>query len=127
MVLLDIPNIQLIPNNSAMDLIFHQIWIQVSVLNIPPDGYRVSFIGLIILVILALTVNAITERLTGKKVGSLFVAVLITVIGSVMTAAYVQLPFDFALEGVKIIAALIGAVIIAVFIVLIRGAFGGKG
>ena len=87
MVLLDIPNIQLIPNNSAMDMIFHQTWIQVSILNIPPDGYKVTFIGLIILLILALTVNASTERLTAKKVGGLFIAVLVTILGSIWTAA----------------------------------------
>ena len=119
------PNIQLIPNSGAMDLIFHQTWLQVSVLNIPPGGYRVTLIGLIILIILALTVNAITERLTSKKMGGLFAAVLVTILGSFLAAAYVRLPFDFAIEGVRIIAALLGAVVIAVFYTLIRGSMGG--
>jgi uncharacterized membrane protein YeaQ/YmgE (transglycosylase-associated protein family) len=121
------PNIQLVPNSGVMDLIFHQTWLQVSIVNIPPEGYRLTLIGLIIIIILALTVNAITERLTSKKMGGLFTAVLVTIIGSVLTAAYVRLPFDFAIEGVRIIAALLGAVIIAVFLVLLRGAAGGKG
>jgi hypothetical protein len=58
--------------------------------------------------------------------GGLFTAVLVTIIGSVITAAYVSLPFDFAIEGVRIIAALLGAIIIAVFLVLFRGAVGSK-
>ena len=127
MVLADIPQIQLVPNSGVMDLIFHQTWVRVSVFNIPPDGYRLTLIGLIIIVLLALLVNALTERLTSKKMGGLFTAVLVTIFGSVLTAAYVQLPFDFAIEGVRIIAALLGALIIAVFLVLFRGAFGGKG
>jgi hypothetical protein len=126
LVLLDVPSIRIIPDNPAMNLIFRQSWIEISIFGVPPNGYRVTFIGLIILIILALTVNAITEQLTSKKVGSLFFAIVLTILGSALTAAYVLLPFDFAVEGVRIIAALLGAVIIAVFWVLIRGAFGGK-
>jgi uncharacterized membrane protein YeaQ/YmgE (transglycosylase-associated protein family) len=119
------PNIQLIPNSGALDLIFHQSWLQISILGIPPGGYKVTLIGLIIIIILALTVNAITERLTSRKMGGLFMAVLVTIIGSFIAAAYVRLPFDFAIEGVRIIAALLGAVVIAVFYTLIRGSMGG--
>jgi uncharacterized membrane protein YeaQ/YmgE (transglycosylase-associated protein family) len=126
MVLLDIPDIRLVPNSGVMDLIFHQTWLQVSILNIPPEGYRLTLIGLIIIVLMALLVNAITERLTSRKMGGLFTAVLVTIIGSVLTAAYVRLPFDFAIEGVRIIAALLGAVVIAVFLVLLRGAASSK-
>jgi uncharacterized membrane protein YeaQ/YmgE (transglycosylase-associated protein family) len=126
MVLADIPDIHLVPNSGPMDLIFHQTWLEVSIVNIPPNGYRLTLIGLIIIVLLALLVNAITERLTSRKMGGLFTAVLVTIVGSVLTAAYVQLPFDFAIEGVRIIAALLGAVIIAVFLVLLRGAASSK-
>ncbi len=126
MVLLDIPNIQLIPNSGVLDLIFHQTWLEVSILNIPPGGYRVTLIGLIILAILALTVIAITERLTSKKPGGLLFGVILTIIGSFVAATYIRLPFDFAIEGVRIIAALLGAVILAVFYTLIRGAAGGS-
>jgi uncharacterized membrane protein YeaQ/YmgE (transglycosylase-associated protein family) len=127
LVLLDVPNIQIIPDNAAMNLIFRQSWLAISLFGVPPNGYRVTFIGLIILIILALTVNAITEKLTSKKVGGLLFALFITILGSAFTAAYLLLPFDFAIEGVRIIAALLGAVIISVFWVLIRGAFGGGG
>ena len=121
------PDIHLVPDSGPMNLIFHQTWLQVSILNVPPDGYRVSFIGLIIIILLALLVNALTERLTSKKMGGLFTAVLVTIIGITLTAAYVRLPFDFAIEGVRIIAALLGAIVIAVFLVLIRGATSSKG
>lgn len=126
MVLAAIPDIQLVPNSGPMDLIFHQTWLRVSILGVPPDGFQLSFIGLIIIVLLALLVNAITERLTSRKMGGLFTAVLVTIIGSVITAAYVNLPFDFAIEHVRIIAALLGAIIIAVFLVLLRGAASSK-
>ena len=45
---------------------------------------------------------------------------LITILGSLLTAAFVRLPWDFIIEGVHILAALIGAVLIAVFYTLIR-------
>lgn len=126
MVLAGIPDIRLVPDSGPMDVIFHQTWFRVSIVNIPPEGYKLTLIGLIIIVLLALLVNAITERLTSRKMGGLFTAVLVTIIGSVIAAAYVQLPFDFAIEGVRIIAALLGAIVIAVFFVLIRGATSGK-
>jgi uncharacterized membrane protein YeaQ/YmgE (transglycosylase-associated protein family) len=123
MVLSAIPSLNFIPNNGLLDQIFHQSWIEVSVLGAPPNGYRITLIGLIIIVVLALLVNAITERLTSAKAGSLLVATIITILGSLLTVAYVNLPFDFAIEGVRIIAALLGAVIIAVFYTLIRSQF----
>ena len=84
------------------------------------------FIGLIIILIIALAANAITERLTSRKAGGLLTATLITIIGSAIFQAYVLLPFDFSLEGVRIVAALLGAIVIAVFYTLIRGSAGGK-
>lgn len=106
---------------SIFDLIFHQTTLTIKVLGFPPEGYSINLIGLLILIILAIAVNAIAERLTSKKVGGLFAAVLITIIGSYLCSAYVKLPFDFAVENVRIIAAFIGATIIAVFYVLIKG------
>ena len=69
---------------------------------------------------LAFAINGATERLTGRKV-SLTLAVIITVIGSYIFATYVKFPFDFSLEGVRIVAAVLGALIIAVFYTLIVG------
>lgn len=125
-MVLAIQNINFIPNTGILDQIFHQSWLTVSILGFPKGGYRITLIGLIIILIIALAANAVTEKLTSRKVGGLFAATLITIIGSAIFQAYVLLPFDFALEGVRIIAALLGAIVIAVFYTLIKGAAGGK-
>jgi uncharacterized membrane protein YeaQ/YmgE (transglycosylase-associated protein family) len=114
-------NINFIPNSGILDLIFHKTWLAISILGWPAGGYKITLIGLIIVLIIAIAANAITERLTSRKVGGLFAAVLVTLIGAYIFSAYVLLPFDFGLEGVRIIAALLGAVVISVFYTLIRG------
>ncbi len=114
-------NLTFIPTSGPLDLVFHQSWRAFSVLGMPAGGYKLNFIDLIILLIIAITANGITERLAGRKAGGLLLATLITVLGSALVQAYVTLPFDFALEGVRIVAALLGAVVIAVFYVLLLG------
>jgi uncharacterized membrane protein YeaQ/YmgE (transglycosylase-associated protein family) len=89
--------------------------------GLPSGGYKLNLIQLIIILIIALAAHAITERLTGRKAGGLLLATLITVIGAALVQAYVHLGYDFALEAVRIIAALLGAVVIAVFYSLLRG------
>ncbi len=116
-----IPNLTFIPTSGPLDVVFHQSWLAFSVLGMPAGGYKLNFIDLIILLIIAITANGITERLAGRKAGGLLLATLITVLGSALVQAYVTLPFDFALEGVRIVAALLGAVVIAVFYVLLLG------
>ena len=116
-----IPNLTFIPTSGPLDAIFHQSWLAFSVLGMPAGGYKLNFIDWIILLIIAITANGITERLAGRKAGGLLLATLITVLGSALVQAYVTLPFDFALEGVRIVAALLGAVVIAVFYVLLLG------
>ncbi len=125
-MVLAIQNVNFIPNNGILDQIFHQTWLSVSVLGVPRGGYRISLIGLLIVLVIAVAANAICERLTSRKVGGLFAAILITLIGSWLFSVYVLLPFDFALEGVRVIAALLGAIVLAVFITLIRGQASGK-
>lgn len=120
MIIAAIPNIAL-PLNGALDTIFRQTWVQVSVLGAPAGGYKITLIDLIILAVLALTVNALTERLTNKKLGSMATAIVITIVGSILVVTFVNLPFDFAIEGLHIIAALLGSLIISVFYVLLRG------
>ncbi len=120
-MLLAVQNLNFIPNSGILDDIFHKSWLAVSVAGFPPGGYKVTLIGLIIIMIIAIAANGITERLTGKKVGGMLAAVLVTILGSWLFQAYVLLPFDFSIEGVRIIAALLGAVVIAVFWTLIRG------
>ena len=127
MVLAGIPSYDFpIQPGSLFDLIFHQTRLTVEVLGQPPNGYSITLIGLLILLIIAIAANGVTERLTSKKVGGLFTGVLLTIIGSYIFSAYVLLPFDFILEGVRIIAALLGAIVIAVFYTLIRAQFSSK-
>jgi uncharacterized membrane protein YeaQ/YmgE (transglycosylase-associated protein family) len=122
MVLLSaIPNLTFIPTSGPLDQLFHQTWLAFAIFGVPAGGYRLNLIQLIIIVIIALGANAIAERLAGRKAGGLLLATLITVLGAALVQAYVKLPFDFALEGVRIIAALLGAVVIAVFYALLRG------
>lgn len=120
-MLLAMQDINFIPNTGVLDQIFHQSWLAISVLGFPPGGYKLSLIGLIIVMLIALAANAVTERLTSKKVGGLLAAVLVTILGSWLFSAYVLLPFDFRIEGVRIIAALLGAIVIAVFYTLLKG------
>ena len=110
-----------IPKGSFFDLLFHQTYFSLQVLGLLNPPFKINLIGLIIIVLIAFAANAVTERLTSNKAGGLFTAVLITLIGSYLFAAFVRFPFDFELEGVRIIAALLGAIIIAVFYTLIRG------
>lgn len=121
MTLATIPSYNFIPDSGILDQIFHKTWLAVSILGIPPSGYRVTLIGLLIILVIAIAANGVTERLTSKKVGGLFAGVIITLLGSWLFSVYVNLPFDFQLEGVRIIAALLGAIVIAVFYTLIKG------
>ncbi|MGH2517059.1 MAG: hypothetical protein ACRDHP_15525 [Ktedonobacterales bacterium] len=125
-MVLAVQNINFIPNSGILDQIFHQTVLTLKILGFPAKGYTITLIGLIIILVIALAANAITERLTSRKVGGLFAAVIITLIGSAIFQAYVLLPFDFSLEGIRIIAALLGAVVIAVFVTLLRGSVSGK-
>lgn len=120
--------INFIPNDGFLDTVFHQTWLAISILGQPQPAYKVTLIGLIIFAIIATAVNFVTERLTDKKVGKLFAAVVVTVIGSLLFQTYVRLPnIDFQIEGVYIISALLGAIIVGVFYVLIRGKVAKKG
>ena len=120
--------INFIPNDGILDTIFHQSWLAISLLGQPQPAYKVTLIGLIIFAIIATAVNFVTERLTDKKVGKLSAAVVVTVIGSLLFQTYVRLPnIDFQIEGVYIVSALLGAIIVGVFYVLIKGKVAKKG
>lgn len=125
-MVLALQNIDFIPDHGILDQIFHQTWLAVSILGFPKEGYKITLIGLLIVLVIAIAANGITEKLTSRKVGGLFAAVIVTLIGSWLFSAYVNLPFDFELEHVRIIAALLGAIVIAVFYTLIKGQVSGK-
>ena len=126
-VLADVSNYNFIPTDGGfLDKLFHYTWIAISVFGNPAGGYKLTLIGLIIIGALAVIANFVTEQLTGRSVGSQLAAFVVTVIGSLLVQTYVLLPFDFALEGVRVIAALLGAIIVSVFYVLIAGKVKGK-
>ena len=127
MVLASTVSVNIIPNSGILDLIFHQTWIAVNILGWPGDGgIKLNLIQLIIFAIIALAAVAVTERLTGSKPGGMAVAVIITIFGAWLFTHFVSLPVEIVVEGVPIIAALLGAIVVAVFYVLIRKQFGGK-
>jgi drug/metabolite transporter (DMT)-like permease len=119
MLLTTIPNLVL-PLNGFADTLFRGTWIQVSVLGYPSGGYRVTLIGLLVLGVLAFAVNGIVERLTGRKFGNTFATLLLVILGALLVGVFVLLPFDFAIEGMRIIASLLGALVVAVLVVLVR-------
>src|SRR5260221_12864050 len=99
MVLLSaMPNLTFIPTSGPLDLIFHKSWLAINVFGAATGGYKVTFIALIILVIIALGDNAITERLTSRKAGVLILAALITVMGAALVQDDVHLWCEIALE-----------------------------
>ncbi len=110
-----------LPNSGLLDQIFHRTWIAISVLGVPTDGYQLTLIGLIIVALLAFAVNVIIERLTGRKTGGLARAVGFTLVGAFLVSAFVSLPFELEIEGVRVITTLIGAMIVGVFYNLVKG------
>ena len=114
-------NLNLIPQDGGFfDTLFHKTSLSLTIFGQPKPPFSINLIQFIIVFLLALAVNGLTERLTGRKVG-MWTAVLVTLIGSWLFSTYVNLPFDFAIESVRIIAAFLGALIIAVFYTLTLG------
>jgi cation transport ATPase len=114
-------NLNFIPTDGGFfDLLFHKTSLSLQVFGWPKPPFSINLIQFIIVLFLAFAINGATERLTGRKVG-MWTAVILTLIGSYLFSTYVNLPIDFAIEGVRIIAAILGALIIAVFYTLIVG------
>ena len=118
-------------HEGILKTIFIDTWISISLLGQPAGGFKLTLIDLIIVALLAFAVTALTEWLTGQKLGKLFTGMVITIIGALLVVMFVRLPapLDFAIEDVPIVAALLGAIIVGVFYVLLRArtSSGGKG
>jgi len=125
-VLAAVPSYDPIPHTGILNTIFYQTDLTIQVLDWPANGYHINLIQLIILIVLALVVIFVTERLTSKKPGSLVTGVILTVIGAYLVETYARIPFDFKFEGVLIVSSLLGAIIVGVFYTLIRGQFSKK-
>ncbi len=118
-------------HEGILKTIFIDTWISISLLGLPAGGFKLTLIDLIIVALLAFAVTALTEWLTGQKLGKLFTGMVVTIIGALLVVMFVRLPapLDFAIEDVPIVAALLGAIIVGVFYVLLRArtSSGGKG
>ncbi len=121
-----VPSFDPIPHSGILNTIFYQTDMRVQVLDWPANGYYINLIQLIILIVLAVVVNFVTERLTSKKPGGLATGVVLTVIGAYIAETFAKIPFDFAFEGVLIVASLVGAIVVGVFYTLIRAQFSKK-
>ena len=110
--------------------IFVDTWVSLSLFGQPAGGFKLTLIDLIIVALLAFAVTALTEWLTGHKLGKLFTGMVVTIIGALLVVMFVRLPapLDFQIEDVPIVAALIGAIVVGVFYVLLRArtSSGGK-
>ncbi|HEX9038129.1 MAG TPA: hypothetical protein VF808_14185 [Ktedonobacterales bacterium] len=116
-----------IPHSGILDLIFYQTRAQFQVLGWPSKGYAINLIQLIILLILAVVVVWVTERLTKSKVGGLVAGVILTLIGAYIIQSVTTSIPDFVFEGVRVVSSLVGAIIIGVFYTLIRARLSGGG
>jgi uncharacterized membrane protein YeaQ/YmgE (transglycosylase-associated protein family) len=120
-----VPSFHIIPSSGIMNTIFHRTDLSIQIVGWPTPAYHINLIQLIILIVLAVVVNFVTEFLTKNKSG-LVTGVILTVIGAAIFESFAHLPFDFAIENVLVLASLIGAIIVGVFYTLIRARFGGS-
>lgn len=112
-----------IPHSGILNTIFYQTDATFQVFGWPSKGYSINLIQFIILLILAVVVIFVTERLTKNKIGGLATGVIITLIGAwIIQSVTTGLP-DFLFEGVRVVSSLIGAIIFGVFYILIRAQF----
>ena len=117
-----VTTVHLFPTDGGfLDKLFHGTYVTVNIFGLlSGEGYKITLSGLIVILILSIAAAAIAERLAGAKPGkNLVIPVLITLLGSYIFTAYVQLPTDISIEGVRILAALLGAIVFSVFYVLI--------
>jgi hypothetical protein len=115
-------------HEGILKTIFIDTWVSLSLFGQPAGGFKLTLIDLIIVALLAFAVTALTEWLTGQKLGNLFAGMVVTIIGALLVLMFVRLPapLDFAIEDIAIVAALIGAIIVGVFYVLLRARTSSK-
>jgi uncharacterized membrane protein YeaQ/YmgE (transglycosylase-associated protein family) len=122
MITASVQSVTLIPHNGGfMDKLFHGTYITINIFDLFKGGYTITLAGLIVILIIAVAAAAVAERLTGAKPGKgMITPILLTLLGAYIFSAYVLLPTDLEIEGVRIIAALLGAIVFGVFYVLIN-------
>jgi hypothetical protein len=109
-------------HEGILKTIFIDTGITFTILGQPAGGFHLTLLDLIIVGVIAFAVTAITEWLTGRKIGNLFAGMVVTLIGALLVLMFVHLPapLDFAIEDIAVVAALIGATIVGVFYSLVR-------
>ncbi len=112
-----------IPHSGVLGQIFYQTNARLHLFGRPAQGYSINLIQFIILLVLAIIVVYVTERLTNNKIGGLAAGVIVTLIGAFLIQSVTTSLPDFLFEGVRVVSSLIGALIIGVFYVLIRAQF----
>ena len=116
-------------HEGILKTIFIDTGITFTVLGQPAGGFHLTLLDLVIVGLLAFAVTAITEWLTGRKIGNLFAGMVVTIIGALLVLMFVHLPapLDFAIEDIAVVAALIGATVVGVFYALIRARTSSSG
>src|SRR5260370_23401786 len=114
MVLANVVTVNFLPTSGILDTIFHQTWLAINVLGFPGgNGYKLTLIGLIIVLIIASAATGVAERLSGAKPGGMLLACLITIFCARLFSAYVLLPLDILMEGGAVGAGLPGANVVS--------------
>jgi uncharacterized membrane-anchored protein YitT (DUF2179 family) len=116
-------------HEGILKTIFIDTGITFTILGQPAGGFHLTLLDLVIVGVLAFAVTAITEWLTGRKLGNLFAGMLVTILGALLVLMFVRLPapLDFAIEDIAVVAALIGATIVGVFYSLVRARTSSRG
>jgi uncharacterized membrane-anchored protein YitT (DUF2179 family) len=116
-------------HEGILKTIFIDTGITFTIFGQPAGGFHLTLLDLVIVGALAFAVTAITEWLTGRKIGNLFAGMLVTIIGALLVLMFMRLPtpLDFAIEDIAVVAALIGATIVGVFYSLVRARASSSG
>lgn len=115
-------SVTIFPDTGIWNTIFNDTWLNVNLFGwFGPDGVKITLAGLIVILIVGLAAASIVERLAGAKPGNNLLSVaILTLLGAYIFIGAVKLPFDLILQGVPLVAALLGAIVFGVFYVLIR-------
>src|SRR5258708_32478379 len=99
MVLANVVTVNFLPTSGILDTIFHQTWLAINIFGFPGgNGYKLTLIGLIIVLIIASAATGIAERLAGAKPGGMLLAARVPLFGAWPFSAYVRLPVYILME-----------------------------
>jgi hypothetical protein len=79
-------------HEGILKTIFIDTWVAFSLFGQPAGGFTLTLIDLVIVGVLAFAVTAITEWLTGRKIGNLFAGMVVTILGALLVLMFVRPP-----------------------------------